>query len=352
MKHTMPAFLSLMLVLLFARCGEDIIDPPPPVDDTPPSHDFEWKYTIIEADPSWGGTLRNICYINDTCIWAVGEIVRIGPEGERLRYNAVRWDGREWVLEQVYDSIPGQTQRSVHRLYAVYGDRPDNIWFSTGALFIHWDGTQFSTDHSLWRSMDGSVFNCWGSGPDNIYMGGTNGELVHYDGRRWRRIENDIPWPIMAMHGKADTLLLVATDNSFTGESIFYTLVEGRLEEFWNNDSIPLGVEAVWFGSRDEIFADGPYSYQWNGVEWRKIREIKGGMATDMAANAGNDILVCGAVCTIRHFNGETWRQWERMPGIESAKFWRVTMQDNEAWIVGRLAQGNNAVIVHGTRSP
>ena len=334
-------------MLLGTTCSDNTSEPPPAnvTVEGPSSHDWRWEYTIIDP-ANTKGHLWDVCYINDTCIWAVGEIAYRGEW-----YNACLWDGKTWELVKVFDKIPGASQPEVHELRTVYGDTPDNVWFSIGTLFIHWNGENFTTVSSLWRDMKGSVHECWASAPNNIYMGGTNGEIVHYDGHRWKRLENDIEQDITAIHGNGDTVLVAATGPGDAGPTIFYTIV-GEKVEFFAQDSLVHGVHALWFSHLDDIYAEGDGSSHFNGHEWLIIRSKMGGLGNDMAANSRWDILVAGAVSTIRHYNNDNWKQWMPIPGLDYHVCLNgCTIRGDEAWAVGLLTQGTEVLIVKGTRS-
>jgi hypothetical protein len=218
----------------YACSDESVVDIPPEVGPGTSSHEWVWTPIIIDELDAHG-VLHDICYINDTCIWAVGWI-GVGAE----YVNAYHWNGKEWLFEKILDSI------RVHELTAVYGSAPDDIWFVSGNLFTHWDGKRFRTDFSIWQQMKGVVSESWGSGPDNIWMGGENGSLVHFDGKKWKVISNDIPneWDIRGMHGNGDTLVLAATQYGAAGETAFYIVV-GEFVQFWKQDSLPAAVHAV-----------------------------------------------------------------------------------------------------------
>jgi hypothetical protein len=137
-----------------------------------------------------------------------------------------------------------------------------------------------------------------------------------------------------------------------TGKTAFYTIV-GEKITFFSQDSLPHGVQALWFSHLNDIYTEGPHSFHYDGVAWENIwvgKEV-GGYGFDMTANNHNDILVCGALCTIRHYSGEDWQQWRRLPGIESASFNGCTMRGDDAWVVGTLTEGTEVLIVKGTRS-
>jgi hypothetical protein len=344
--------ICLTVMLILTACGEDPTqnNPVQPIPDTT-SHDFAWDWTLINDYDN--GVLRDICYINDTCIWAVGWIVQHGPNNERLLYNAVHWNGKEWKLE----SVPYRTQSGstlpfrVSEMMTVYGDRPDNIWFNVaGVVFVHWDGKYFQTDLSTIDQQKGAVTECWGGGSNNIWMGGGNGELLHYNGKMWKRIENQMPpeYDIEGICGHQDTVMLAATTLD-TGPTILYRIVNESVE-FWRTDSLPRGVQAVWMESMCNIWTDGQASFMWDGYRWLNMHILYAGYGLDMAANNKNDILICGDVCTVRHWNGINWRSWWKWPGIESARFRGVAIHKDEAWVVGKLASGGDLIIMHGKR--
>lgn len=338
-------FALLLSFMVLAGCDEEISDPLAPVGPDTTSHDFIWEHTIItELDAH--GVLHDICYINDTCIWAVGWI-GIGAD----YVNAVRWNGKKWVFEKIIDSIPGYTKQYPHELYLVWGDAPDNIWFSTGTYFIHWDGNRSKTDMSIWSEMRGMLLECWASDRNNIWMGGSNGELVHYDGRRWKRIPTDIPdeWDIRGISGRGDTLVLAVTQFGTTGPTRFYHVMNDQ-PRFWREDSLPRGVQAVWFDAIDHVWTDGGHSFLWDGDRWLDMNVPYGGYARDMQANNRNDIFICGIINTIRHWNGKTWRSWWKWPGLETARYYGLDLRVNEVWAAGTIGQGNRPLVTYGRR--
>ncbi|MDT8324980.1 MAG: hypothetical protein RRA94_12770, partial [Bacteroidota bacterium] len=205
------------VVLFGSACTDTGTEPPSQPAEGPSSHDWTWEYTIIDPENT-SGWLWDVCYINDTCIWAVGWIQHKGDF-----YNACHWDGKEWKLEKVFDDPTGSaTEPGVHQLHALYGAAADDIWFVKGNAFIHWNGETYRTDRSLVSDIREPLHEIWGNGPDNIYTGGY-GEIVHYNGHYWKRLENEIEWDIGAMHGNGDTVLVAATGPSKSGKTAFYT---------------------------------------------------------------------------------------------------------------------------------
>ena len=347
MRLFFPLSFLFCALLLGTRCDDETVTGPARPDST--SQEFTFDISTISADVS--SVLYDVCYINDTCIWAVGWIVK-HEDGERNLYNAVRWNGNEWLLQQVYDSMPEYSQPQVQVLNTVYGSAPNDIWFSGGTLFVHWDGKGFTTVNHLSAEMEGGIRECWASGPDNIWMGGMNGELVHFNGRIWKRIKNDIDYEITGIWGQGDTVLIAATENPVRTRSKFYIVVNEQVR-FLMEDTSVVQIDAVWFEHLNHIYAEGPWLYSYTDQGWDTIRFSFGlatGKATDMCGNSRNDIASCGHVGTIRHWNGKRWMNWWRQPGLEHALFFGITMHENRLWAVGSDGSGKRAVIVTGTR--
>jgi hypothetical protein len=349
LKHRPAIVLTCLLaVSLMASCDESIVEQQPPAIPDSTSHDFTWEWTVI-TDRDAHGTLHDICYINDTCIWAVGWI---GAGSDY--FNALRWNGKEWLFVQVPDSIPGYTKNYPHRLFLVRGDRPDNVWFCPGSTFVHWDGNRFRTDLSTVDEMKGTLVESWASGPENIWMGGGHGELVRYNGKKWKRVLNDIPsgWDITGMHGHGDTLILAATQVGTTWQTAFYKVINETVS-FWRQDSLPQGVDAVWFEHLNNIWTDGAKTFQWDGFRWLDMHSPYAGYGHDIAANNRNDLIICGDVCTVRHWNGKNWRSWWKWSEIESAVFFGLEFRGDRTWIVGDVGfpgEGLRPIILHGRR--
>ncbi|MCB2205254.1 hypothetical protein KQI65_10935 [bacterium] len=343
--------LPLLLVLLLGNtCTDSTTEPPPAKVEGPSSQDWTWEHTIIDPENT-KGHLWDVCYINDTCVWAVGWIQHKGEN-----YNACRWDGKEWKLEKVWEDPMGSaTEPSVHELHTIFGTSPDDIWFLQGTVFIHWDGHEYETDSRLLSVLRdaGGMRTCWGTGPRNIYAAGMKGQMIHYNGNYWNLLKSDIDQDITAMHGNGDTVLVAATGPGDAGPTAFYTVV-GEKVEFFSQDSLPHGVQALWFSHLDDIYTDGPHAFHFDGKSWQKTMdwelEHKSGYGRDMAANSRWDILVVGAASTILHYNQETWKSFQNLPGLETAYFKGCTMHGDEAWVVGVLTEGTEVVIVKGMR--
>ena len=70
-------------------------------------------------------------------------------------------------------------------LLAIWGPAHDDVWFAgQNERFVHWNGTQFDQD-SLRGYMDYNVYELAGTSGTDIWAGGGEGLLLHFDGTDW-----------------------------------------------------------------------------------------------------------------------------------------------------------------------
>jgi hypothetical protein len=114
----------------------------------------------------------------------------------------------------------------------------------------------------------------WGSAPDNIYVVGDNGQILHYDGVEWKRMST-------AWSG---------------GGSDFYS---------------------IWGSSENDIYIKSYTKiYHYNGKDWPPVVSctINGGSLINggfIWGSSANDIFALGAAGTILHYDGNQWSSME-----------------------------------------
>ena len=89
-------FVSLIALLLFT--GTDCKDKPPivPPDDKPDTTSHNFTFTTYTFGGTGGSSyFKDVAIINDSDIWAVGEIY-----SDSSMYNAVHWNGKNWELRK------------------------------------------------------------------------------------------------------------------------------------------------------------------------------------------------------------------------------------------------------------
>lgn len=112
-------------------------------------------------------------------VWAVG-----GDNSSRRNPPLVmHYDGEAWRIADV----PTLVRPLVHAFFKVWGAGPDDVWMvgQNGAI-LHWDGEAF-TEFGAGVSQD--LIGIWGTGADNIMTVGGRGtaEMARWDGSTWTK---------------------------------------------------------------------------------------------------------------------------------------------------------------------
>ncbi|WP_304043056.1 hypothetical protein [Ignavibacterium album] len=166
------------------------------------SHNFTWQ--IWEFGTTGSSTLYDVAIIDENDIWAVGEInIADSSINGYTTYNAVHWDGTKWELKK----IGGQGGWACHTVFAFSAS---DIWFEGN---IHWNGSTYTAHMNGWPLMpngDGwQVNKMWGSSSEDLYAVGNNGNIAHWDGRKWTKIESGTTTNINDIWGATNS-----TDNN------------------------------------------------------------------------------------------------------------------------------------------
>lgn len=110
----------------------------------------------------------------------------VGEQGTILH-----WDGHALV------EVPSGLGAEV-KLFGVWGASRDDLWAVGGvpdqsSVVLRWDGTTWSRMTDAPTVGDGQLggtwYKVWGSAPDDVYLCGQLGTLVHWDGARFDRID-------------------------------------------------------------------------------------------------------------------------------------------------------------------
>ncbi len=284
------------------------------------SHDFTWE-TFTFGGANGSSYLRDVAIINENDIWAVGEIhtswtdqwdsngVWVQP------YNAVHWNGQEWELRRVKFYYQGVEY--ISPINSIIAFNESNIWFGIGSV-IHFDGSSF---HSI--KIPESVFpsrinSMWGTSSSDFYVVGNNGNIAHYDGSGWEKIESGTELPFGTIYGdyneeKGEYEIIV---NAFTPMSEpnrvikYYHLNNGKLTEIDPEYTFPPSGH-LWFisgrryyfaGSRTLTAANAP-------KDWEEIN-FSPPFYSDACGTNFNDVFLVGNYGRVVHYNGVTWKDY------------------------------------------
>jgi hypothetical protein len=291
------------------------------------SHSWTFTTTLLgNGNPS---VLYDVAIVNDTCIWAVGEIVQDG-----VTYNAAKWDKQEWNLLRIpyiYQGSP--IYSSIKWVFAL---NENDIWFGNS---VHWNGQNF---HNV--DIGISIFygigpnKMWASTSGQFYVVGNNGTIAFSSnhGSTWTKLESGTSTNINDVYG---------LQNIRSGQLEVYCAVTDffqpkdrkilKITERGRVDSIPWtpgrNIFSVWSSNGSFLYAAGNGLFENSSGEWKKIEF--GVYTNHIRGSAANNVFVVGDFGLIGHFNGSTWKTFYPEP---DADYSSVSVKNNLMIAVGR----------------
>jgi hypothetical protein len=353
------AIFILQLLLFSCSCSKSTTDPPPPppgADTT--SHNFTWQIDTFGVISSY---LLDVAIINENDIWAVGEI-QTDPTGVSDIYNAIHWNGQVWELIRIPVKIFNTNSFIIGRLQAVYGFSPNDVWVTTGGEVIRYNGQTWGEWEFLFDDLNdttfGGVNKFWGSTASDLWGVGNKGNIFHYTGNSWQKIESGTSVDIQDIWGAENPqsgeyeILAVASFGPFIPQAKQLLSIQGTTVTTIPDSGLALSLSGIWFvpGEIYYVVGDGVFYAEEIGQFWQSDTTHPLLYKVAMRGNAANDIFITGSFGLVSHYNGSNWYHYRgnELPNI-SGGYGRVSLKLNCLTAVGRI--GDQAIILRGIRN-
>ena len=304
-------------------------------------NNFTWQ-TFTFGGNAGGCLLKDVAIINDTDIWAVGEIpLKDSSVNGYSVYNLVRWDGTSWQLRKVqFLTFCGQSYTGSYPASAIFAFGPQDVWIASGSQVVRWNGTSQSSPMCI----PSSVNKLWGTSDENIYAGGANGGIAHYDGSVWEKIESGTSLDIHDIWGTSDSttgqeeVLAVASDQ-FTNNGVAVLQLSGTEATMLQTCGLPTtSLVGIWSANGREwyVCGDGLYKTRALGLPWQKVKGIPPIEMEAIRGTGPNDIFVVGDFGLVLHWNGASWHEYtgNELPYIQGS-YLAVAAKGNTVVAVG-----------------
>jgi len=314
------------------------------------SHNFTWQTFTFGDAGAGSSTLYDVTIIDENNIWAVGEIYMLDSLGrpDPNAYNAVHWDGTKWELKR----IGGVGGWPCHTVFAF---STNNVWFEGN---IHWDGSRYSVHMNGWPLLpngDGwRVNKMWGTSSSDLYAVGNNGNIAHWDGGKWTKIESGTTLPINDIWGinyNEDTKVFAVASNIYQFEDKKILSISSSGVSGISNTGLPMDLGSTWCSIiyKTYVGGDGLYVKYYNKNYWSRII-LPTYFIFSIRGNGLNDLTVCGGLGYVGHFNGSTWINYLGN-GINEIQgnYYASAIKGNKFAAVGGEV-GGKAVAIIGTR--
>jgi len=302
------------------------------------SHAVVWRIDTLGTTATW---LNDVCVVNDTCIWVVGQI-HAPPQdslGYWTTYNAARFDGERWHFYSfqfpLYNGDGTVAGYYNGECRAVFGLSPTSVFFSDGGGIMVWNGVQA---RYLFQSL--AVSKIWASSENDIYVVGGNGFIAHYNGSVWRRVESGTTTVIQDVWGSidkatGDTLVLatVSTGDS-QGERKILQIKRGIPAQPFNWVS-GVEIKSIYFRNHRRFFAAG--AGVWTKNAWQAWQGVPSNVVLPtfkrcIRGTSENNVFVVGDFSSIVRFDGT---QWHIMSNVPNTLYKRVSTSASTIACIG-----------------
>lgn len=303
----------------------------------------------------WGLELRQIFDGGSGCLWAVSD------KNQLLHYDGKRWsrvnpgaraevvavwgsgpsdvwlmdqagsvfhlDGTEWFEKEVTRPIGLKLNRG-------YVQNQRSVWaVGERGQVVHWDGTR------LIAHVTGSLANLyaiWGSSPDDVWVGGWDGALLHYSKNKWQRVAIDPQQYLMSFAGTSANNIWAVGGTERRGKSNTGCILhwDGRkwtvvLESFRED------LRTVWVRDAQHVVVAGSEGVvlQFDGKVWSESSMGPAKSVSHVWGKSPTDLWAVGQDGLIAHFDGQRWDIKHSRPSEELMSIARLSATD--AWAVG-----------------
>jgi hypothetical protein len=319
------------------------------------SSNFTWQTYTFGASNAGSSTLYDIAIINENDIWAVGEIYMDDSIGnpDPLRYNSAYWDGNGWTVFRVPYMYQGQPY--YNPIQTVFGFGANDIWFAGNGV-LHWDGRQYvpiPLPSNVWGQ--DQINKIWGSSDNDLYIVGNTGNIAHYNGSSWQKIEsgtttilNDI-WGYLDQANNNLSVMTVASNVLHQGDYKLLAISDNTAKDTLNWPYTNW-LKGIWFqGKYSPVYICGSGIKEYKQGEWNQLN-LPNYFTESIRGSAVNDVIAVGDYGFITHFNGV---RWESKNLADNYVLLSVAIKNNTVAIAGLSTSGvvvGSAVVVIGKR--
>jgi len=152
------------------------------------SHNFTFE-TFTFGGTAGSSTLYDVAIIDENNIWVVGEIYLNDSLGHSIRFNTVHWDGNGWKKKRIY-YYGNCSAVEYPMLDAIWAFSKNNIAITNGGSIGWFDGNTVNLDCEVNPLLTGSINKIWGTSSSDLFVVGNVGNIVHYNGSSWSKIES------------------------------------------------------------------------------------------------------------------------------------------------------------------
>jgi hypothetical protein len=295
-------FLSILaaaLAMVPCSCSEEPTGPDKQADTT--SHAFVWYTDTLGGVLS---TVNDVFCLSETDAWAVGHFYvrengRTGPVVQTC--NVARWDGEKWTLSRSNPIVNGW--QGFGELEAVFGLAANDIWSDAR----HWNGHDWTGYNITPISKGGGVLKIWGDKPNNVFQAGGNGNLLLWNGNKFKQIGFETTAAYKDIWGWKDTMYVAVSDYDQQSGRLGY-LMRFENGKFVRNETPAFDVQIAVWGMDGTWYCGGCTDlFRNTGGGWKSVYR-QPNCITGIRGSSLSNVFFHIDGGSILHYNGNTFR--------------------------------------------
>ena len=184
----------------------------------------------------------------------------------------------------------------------------------------------------------------WGSNSNDLYVVGNNGNIAHYNGSSWEKIESGTTTDLTDVYGDGDNVFICGYKDfkptvllKYNNGVITKLIEENHFE--YKTDFISGWIKSVWV-KKDKLFSLTFYdlyrsktSTKGEGAAiWKG--DINSWGSNAVRGNDVNDIFTTGYNGLLWHFNGVSWKKYDELVNTTDP-FYSLSVKGNIVVAVG-----------------
>ncbi|MBL9004597.1 MAG: hypothetical protein JNJ46_10140 [Myxococcales bacterium] len=219
----------------------------------------------------------------------------------------------------------GSTDFTVNKpiINRVWGSSDKDVWAAgNDGNMIHWDG-------KAWRRIavptGNDLLGIWGASDKDVWAVGEAGVVIHWDGSAWSRVTSPVP----------DSAALNDVWGT-SGNNIWAVGDRGVVMQYngsaWGAISLPQinNLLTVWASGTSDAWIGGDLGLllRWDGSSWSEVASGSAAAYVAIRGTASNKVWASKQNREVWIFDGT---KWTRSTAIGGSKLWMTA--DNDIWV-------------------
>jgi hypothetical protein len=307
------------------------------------SHNFTWQtFTFGEHSSS---VLYDVAIIDENNIWAVGEIYMNDTLGkpDPTFYNVAHWEGLKWELKKLF------YKGGIWSIKTIFAFNENDIWFSGYMRYYNGQFIELPIPDIL---MGWTINKMWGTSSNDLYVVGNSGNIAHYDGKNWQKIESRTALQIYDIWGDYNNktseyeVLAIASHVAHGTERKLYQIRNGQAIDI-SSSPIERSLTGIWFIPNRHYYVVGSGIYEKKLLHDEKWKNNDGEFThyytSRVRGTEINNVFVVGALGEILHWNGISWKSLQNEGIGRYGDYSGISTKNNLVVMAGETS--NQAVI-------